>query len=289
MKTTLAIAVLSAIVAAGDINGEQPKSATIERKSCRAADDVSIVYSVAGTGDLAIVFIHGGMADRGFWTAQLEGLSGRYRVIALDLVGHGESGTDRKVWSVPEFGRDVPAVVRAESPKRVVLVGNSLGGPVAIEAALLLPEQVIGVIGVDTFQGIEERIDPAGARAKAEAFRRDFSGSLKQMVGMLFHADADSAIVRDAEARMGRTSPGAAVAMLDSLGGYEMAAAVRRLHVPLRAINGDLYETDVAAVRHIKPDFDVVIMPHMGHYPMLEQPEAFNRRLLEVIAGLGKQ
>ena len=108
------------------------------------------------------------------------------------------------------------------------------------------------------------------------------------MIGMLFHTDADPAIVRDAEARMARTSPAAAAAMLDSLAGYEMAAAVRRMKVPLRAVNGDLYETDVAQVRQVKPDFEVVIMPHMGHYPMLEQPDAFNKLLLQVISGLDK-
>jgi pimeloyl-ACP methyl ester carboxylesterase len=280
---------LSALIAASGACGEDSAAAPIERKSCPADDGVSIVYSVAGKGDLAIVFIHGGFADRGFWTSQLKAFSDRYRVIALDLVGHGESGTDRRVWGIPEFGCDVRAVVRAEKLKRVVLVGNSLGGPVAIEAALLLPEQVVGVIGVDTFQGIEERIDPAGARAKAEAFRGDFAGSLKQMMGLLFHADADAAIVRDAEARMARTSPAAGVAMLDSLAGYEMAAAVRRLNVPLRAVNGDLYETDVAGVRRFKPDFEAVIMPHMGHYPMLEQPDTFNRLLSEVISAIDKR
>jgi len=78
------------------------------------------------------------------------------------------------------------------------------------------------------------------------------------------------------------------VAVFDSLAGYEEAAAVRRLNVPLRAVNGDLYQTDLVGVRRIKPDFDVVVMPHMGHYPMLERPEDFNRLLSEVIAKLDK-
>jgi pimeloyl-ACP methyl ester carboxylesterase len=88
---------------------------------------------------------------------------------------------------------------------------------------------------------------------------------------------------------MARTSPVAGVAVLDSLAGYEMAAAVRRLNVPLRAVNGDLYETDVAGVRRFKTDFEAVIMPHMGHYPMLEQPDTFNRLLSEVISALDKR
>jgi pimeloyl-ACP methyl ester carboxylesterase len=44
----------------------------------------------------------------------------------------------------------------------------------------------------------------------------------------------------------------------------------------------------VEAVRRVKPDFDAVIMPHMGHYPMLERPEEFNRHLASIIAELSK-
>jgi pimeloyl-ACP methyl ester carboxylesterase len=77
--------------------------------------------------------------------------------------------------------------------------------------------------------------------------------------------------------------------MFLAIGGYDGGAAARRLAAPLRAINGDLYPTDVAANRKIKPDFDAVIMTHMGHYPMLERPDEFNRRVAEVVAGLIKK
>jgi len=63
----------------------------------------------------------------------------------------------------------------------------------------------------------------------------------------------------------------------------------RRLTVPLRAINGDIYPTDVEGVREIKPDFEAVIMTHVGHYPMLERPEEFNRHAAAVVAELEKK
>lgn len=109
------------------------------------------------------------------------------------------------------------------------------------------------------------------------------------MVGMLFHKDADPAVVADAEKRMSGTSPEAAKSMFLGMAGYEEAAAVRRLRAPMRAINGDLYATDIAANRKIKPDFDVVIMTHMGHYPMLERPDEFNRLVAETVASLTKR
>jgi len=157
---------------------------------------------------------------------------------------------------------------------------------VAVEAALLLSDRVLGVVGVDTFQLIDEVFTPEEIRERAEFFERDYAGALKAMVGMLFHKDADPAVVADSERRMSGTSPAAAKAMFLGMAGYDMGAAVRRLAAPLRAINGDLYPTDIAANREAKPDFNAIIMTHMGHYPMLERPEEFNRLVAETVARL---
>jgi pimeloyl-ACP methyl ester carboxylesterase len=282
----LAGAALAAALIMGAAWAAGKDGVRIDRKTCRAADGVEIVYSVAGQGEPALVFIHGGLANRGFWDGQLAEFAGRHKTIALDLAGHGESGVNRTKWGMPEFGADVKSVVDAEKVKKVILFGNSLGGPVAVEAALLLPGRVIGVVGVDTFQALDQKIPPEQVKQRAEMFERDYAGSLKVMVGMLFHKDADPAIMADAEKRMSGTSPAAAKAMFLSMAGYDQAAAIRRLTVPLRAINGDLYPTDIQANRKIKPDFDAVIMTHMGHYPMLERPEEFNRLVAETVAGL---
>jgi pimeloyl-ACP methyl ester carboxylesterase len=268
---------------------EESKMATkIERKTCQARDEVKIVYSAAGAGEPALIFIHGGLADRTFWDAQLRAFADQHRVLALDLPGHGESGSNRQKWGIPEFGVDVRAVIDAEKVKQVIIMGNSLGGPIAIEAALLLPGRALGVVGVDTFQDLGGTITEDEAKQRAEFFQRDFYGGIKEMTRALFYPDADPAIVADAERRMARSSPKAAYPMFLSLAGYDSGASARRLKVPIRAINGDLYPTDVEAVRRVYPDFDAIIMTHMGHYPMLERPEEFNRHLALVVAELSK-
>lgn len=290
---TVAAFVLVVVGSPASYAVEQRMSQRVERKTCRAPDGVTIVYSVAGAGDTALVFVHGGMADRTFFDGQLAAFAGRYRVIALDLAGHGESGTNRKKWGLPEFGGDVKAVVDAEKPRRAILFGNSLGGPAVVEAALLLPGRVIGVVGIDTFQDVGHpdtaeyaRLVAENSRKRAEAFRDDYPAALKAMVKMLFHPDADPVLVADAERRMMKMSPQVAYAMMSSFAGYNVNDSARRLTVPLRAINGDLYPTDVAAARKVKPDFDVIVMKHMGHYPMLERPDEFNRHVATIVEAL---
>ncbi len=274
-----------ALVATGPIvaPAEDPMTATIERKTCQAPDGVTIVYSAAGDGEIALVFVHGWLADRSFFDGQLKTFANRYRVIAPDLAGHGESGANRTKWGIPQFGADVKAVVDAEELKRVILFGNSLGGPTAVEAALLLPNRVLGVVGIDAFQNFDHWMTAEESRQRAEAFRADYTDSVKKMVKMLFHRDAAPALLADAERRMQKTPPAAAHAMFLSLAGYDPAGSARKLVVPLRAINGDLFPTDVDAARKIKADFDAVIMKHIGHSPMLERPDEFNRHVAAVV------
>ena len=259
----------------------------IARKYCSAADGVSIAYSTAGSGEPALVFVHGGLANRRFWDAQLRAFIPRCRVLALDLPGHGESGSNRLKWGVPEFGGDVEAVMDAEKLGAVIIVGNSLGGPVAIEAALLRPKDVLGVIGVDTFQRVNYTMQPEQARQRADAFREDYAGCVEQMLRTLFHPDADPTLVADVRRQMMETPVATAHAMFLSMGGYDLAAAVGRLGPPLRAINGDLYPSDIESVREVKRDFDVVIMARAGHFPMLERPTEFDAHLSDLFCRLG--
>jgi len=259
---------------------------TIERKTCRAPDGVNIVYSACGAGEPALLFIHGGLADRTFWDGQLEAFGGQYRAVAPDLAGHGESGAGRAKWGIPECGADIKTVADAENLQHIILFGNSLGGPVGMEAALLMPDRVMGVVGIDTFHRLDYKMTPDEARARGEAFRDAYAASVGQMVKMLFHRDADPALVAEAERRMQAVSPATAYAMFTGLGGYDPSAAARRLTAPLRAINGDLFPIDLAGVRAIKPDFEVTVMPHMGHYPMLERPDEFNRHVAAMVESL---
>jgi pimeloyl-ACP methyl ester carboxylesterase len=272
---------------------QPPPAPPVQRRSAVSPDGVSIVYSAAGSGETALVFIHGGMANRSFFDSQFATLPDRYRVIAIDLAGHGESGRNRETWGIPQFATDVQSVVEAEKLTRVVLFGNSLGGPVAIEAALGLPGRVVGVVGIDTFQDIGHPDTPQYARLagqamrqRAERFRTDYPGALAEMVKSLFHPDADPWLVAATERRMQATPPDVAAAMLAGFATYDTNASARRLPVPLRAINGDLYPADVAKIRTVKPDFDVSVMSHTGHYPMLERPDEFNRLVKMVVEGL---
>jgi pimeloyl-ACP methyl ester carboxylesterase len=282
-RTTFVLTLAALLIPVRLAMAEQP-SRTEGRT--RSTDGVEIAYTAAGAGSTALLFIHGGLADRTFWAPQLEALADRYRLVAIDLAGHGESGTSRRAWTIPAFGEDARAVADALKLERVVILGNSLGGAVALEAARLLRGRAIAVVGVDTLHDLTQTFAPEEAKARAAAFRKDFAGTCRAMVNQLFHPDTYPDLRAWAERRMLAMPPDVVVGIMEGFAGYDLAAASKAAGVPIRVINGDLWPTATEKNRTVVPDFDAVIMKGAGHYPMLERPEEFTRLLRDIVSGL---
>jgi pimeloyl-ACP methyl ester carboxylesterase len=117
-------------------------------------DGTHVQYHVYGTAEPALVLIHGWSCDSNYWREQLAAFRQKYTLVTVDLGGHGGTDAARSDWSMAAFGRDVATAVAAVPNKQLILVGHSMGGPVAIEAARLLGDRVIGIVGVDTFKTI---------------------------------------------------------------------------------------------------------------------------------------
>ncbi len=142
-----------------------------------SADGVAIGYDVRGSGPVALVFIHGWMCDRTHWRHQIDAFAEGHTVVTLDLAGHGNSVGNRDSWTIDRFGADVQAVVEVLDLPRVILVGHSMGGPIALEAAAHMPDRVLGVVGVDTLHNVEAVIDTDGWNRLMKMYETDFAGT----------------------------------------------------------------------------------------------------------------
>jgi pimeloyl-ACP methyl ester carboxylesterase len=229
------------------------------------------------------VFIHGGFADWTFWSNQIAAFAPTYRVIAVDLAGHGESGKGRARWTVSAFAGNVLAVIAKENVKRAVVIGNSLGGPVAMEVASALGSRVIGVVAVDTLHDMTVKPPPGYYEKLAAAYRSDYQGTLRRMVDTLFHKDTDPDLRAPLEKTMlANGTASGAISLMESFASYKYPTITQ----PIRCINGDLYPTQVENNRKVHADFEAVIMTHAGHYPMLERPAEFNQHLRAIVTSL---
>ena len=273
---------LLAVAVLVGFRAEERESISWDTGTVRAPDGVPIAFQTAGEGPPAVVFVHGWSCDRSYWREQLDDFARTHRVVALDLAGHGGSGADRESWSMEAFGQDVVAVLDSLALERAVLVGHSMGGAVIVEAALAAPERVIGLIGVDTLQNPDEPAMTDDAIAATVArFETDFGSALRNLVSsVMFTEDADPGLKAWIVEDMGS---GDARAGVESLRSYLRWHATRRtdalaaLTAPLHLINATLFPTNVEATSRY--GIDVVIVPEVGHFLMLEDPEAFAAHL----------
>lgn len=97
-----------------------------------ATDGALIHCRVTGSGP-PILFVHGWMMSGRFWERQVEGLSGEFTVVTMDLRGHGNSSKVLHGHTVPRYARDVRAVIETLRLEEVTLVGWSLAGPVVLD------------------------------------------------------------------------------------------------------------------------------------------------------------
>jgi pimeloyl-ACP methyl ester carboxylesterase len=255
----------------------------------RSGDGVPIHYTVEGRGEPALVFVHCWNCDRHFWDAQLRAFSKSHVVVAIDLAGHGDSGKERKDWTIDAFGDDVKAVVEKLGLKHIVLIGSSMGGPVSLEAARKLGDRVVGIVAVDTLQDVEQKTPPEQADKMLQDMKSDYKGQTTKFIsGNLFSPRTPAAVRKRVLTVATSASPDRSVAMLRAVMLYDPVPALAEIHIPIRAINSDKYPTNLEGNRRHIPQFDVALMKGAGHYLMLEDPDRFNALLADALSQLEK-
>lgn len=251
-----------------------------------SADGVPIRYEVRGEGDPALVFVHGWSCDRSYWSAQLPYFARDHLVVAIDLAGHGESGLDRKEWTMGSFGEDIVAVVRKLDLDKAVLIGHSMGGPAVIEAARRMPEGVLGLVVADFLQDFERKYSQEFVDGWIDSLKPDYAAAVKKFVAeALFIKKSDPVLVerisQDMSSAPQAVGIGAIRAEFDFLN--DLTRIVKDMEAPITCINSDVEPTRTEVNRRYAPGFQAKIMSGVGHFNMMEASDIFNALLEETV------
>lgn len=133
-------------------------------------DGISTHFVARGDGHPAIVLIHGFGSNTYTWRKNLDGLADRFRVVAVDLKGFGLTEKPRDgQYHTAAYARHLEGFLDALKLERPILVGNSMGGAVALHLALTNPERVAGLVLVDSALpgSAPPRLDPPGEPVEA--------------------------------------------------------------------------------------------------------------------------
>ena len=261
---------------------------TVTKGTAYSADGQPIAFDVRGQGDTALVFIHCWSCDRTFWREQLDAVSPDYRVVTLDLAGHGDSGRHRETWTVEGLAADVLAVVGELDLRDVILVGHSMGGPVALAAAAQMPDRTRGIVCVDTLHNAEFEWDLKMAESIVARYEADYDTAMREIVGMMFPTDADAGLIDWVVERARQADRPATMALMRDFPTLDLVRLFAEAQAPIRCINAapssPMQPVTEIEINQRHADFDAVLMDGVGHYLMLEQPEAFNAHLRQVLS-----
>lgn len=250
----------------------------VRTRTVSAHDGLDMVCDCGGKGELLILFLHGWTCRRAYWRPHLEYFSTFGGVVAPDLPGHGETAVEgRTEWSVAAFGRDAAACARDLGGTRVILVGHSMGGAVALEAARLLKERTLAVVLVDTFVLDYGGLDIAARQQIALPFETDFTGAMANLVEQTSTASTPEPLKKRLVDEMATADPSWALPLWRDLLAWSPGAAFKELDIPIYAINGALVQE--SARERCAGFVTETLMPGAGHFLQMENPVAFNQAL----------
>jgi pimeloyl-ACP methyl ester carboxylesterase len=177
------------------------------------------------------------------------------------------------------FGADVTAVVDELALDDAILVGHSMGADVVLEAARHLRDRVRGLVWVDEHRQLSGFRSEAQVSERLAPFRADFRAAAEAFVRRMFPATAATSLVERVVQGIASAPKEIALPALEATWNYarDVPAVLAEVRLPVIAINAEDADTDIESMRRC--DVEVIVMPRVGHFPMLEDPRAFNGSL----------
>lgn len=249
-------------------------------------DGVKIHYKSYGKGKDAVVLIHGWTCNLDNWREQIPELSKRNRVIALDLPGHGQSDKPEIKYTMDLFANAVDAVMRDAKVDHAVLVGHSMGTPVARQFYRKYPQKTLAIVIVDgglRLFGTKEMRDGFLAMFRSPGYKESGGQMLSQMMANLPAAEQERG-----KASFANTPQYVIVGAMEAMGD-EALYAPDKINVPVLAIlaKSPFWPADTEQFLHsLAPDLEFQMWEGVGHFVMLEKPKQLNDA---VIAFLNKK
>jgi pimeloyl-ACP methyl ester carboxylesterase len=247
-------------------------------------DGAKVHYKSLGNpaAKTAVVFVHGWSCDLTSWRAQVPAFEGKARMLLVDLPGHGKSDRPAVDYTMERFANAVEAVMRDSGVERALLVGHSMGTPVARQFWRKYPGKTIGIAAVDGALRTPFK-DPAQVEKFAAMFSGpDFPKAMDGFLGATLGASTPESVKADVRKMASGATQQVAVSAMRN----QFDPAIWKddpIGVPLQVIvaKSPMWNADYFAyVRTLNPSVEIHEIPDAGHFVMMEKPAEVNALLL---------
>jgi 3-oxoadipate enol-lactonase len=254
-------------------------------------NNIKIAYDDVGSGP-PIVLVHGYPFNRTMWNEQVAALSDNYRVIRLDLRGHGESESSEGPSTMNLMANDIASLLDQLGVSRAVIGGLSMGGYVTLAFYQLFPSRVDKLVLADTrAQADTEENKKVRAEQAQKILAEGMAGIVDTMLPKMLAPETVSKrpeVVKRVRDMMLQTKPeGAAAALLGMAQREDQTARLADIRVPTLILVGR--EDAITPVADSEKMHGAIagsqlnIIENAGHVSNIEQPERFNRALSDFL------
>jgi pimeloyl-ACP methyl ester carboxylesterase len=287
----LAGIVLSGVIVSCN-NTSQSSTTNTGAKIAVHNDGVNIAYTDTGKNDTTLLFVHGWCINKSYWANQAAYFGKRYRVVAIDLPGFGQSGKNRSQWNTLAFSRDVDSVIKQLKLKKVILVGHSMSGDVVLQAAVDNPKQVIGLVVVDIFKNVgKDEVQTEQEKKEYAAAIDSLKHHFKKIAfdyfnQALFYSTTTAAVKKRVLNDVAHVDTVIAAACMEPNDDFNEVTKLKAAKTKLYLINSDVEPTDTTHLATNKIPYKLLYIHATGHFPMIEKPQQFNMLLDNAITDI---
>jgi pimeloyl-ACP methyl ester carboxylesterase len=235
----------------------------------------------AAGGKPVLVFLHGWRSAGSVWFSNVKSFIRDNPVLVVNLPGFGGSDSPKKNWGLSDYAHFVHQVLAKLDIKKTILIGHSFGGAVAVKLTTIIPDQVRGLVLVDT----------SGVRAKNLRVQLYKIGA--KLVGPVFRLQAFTSIRNNIYKTLGFEDYVATPYLTGSYRNIiaeDLRPTLDKITCPALLIWGDKDKDTPLAQAHIiknrLKNSTLEVIPGAGHFVFLDKPELFNRNLDNFIKNL---
>ncbi len=253
------------------------------------ANRINLYYDETGSGE-PVILLHGLGSCSDDWLLQMQPLAQRFRMIALDLRGHGRSAKPNESYSLALFALDVAALMDVLDVWQANIIGLSLGGCVAQQLALDFPQRLKCLVLVNTFARIDlgSPIDAMMLVLRMSVL--SFFGLPMQarlVARRLFPKPEQAALRQMAQERIAANDPAAYRRCIAAVRAFDARRQLRQIACPTLVIAGDRDTTVSLRAKRLLaqqiPGARLEIVADSGHATPIDQAEVFNRIVFEFL------
>jgi pimeloyl-ACP methyl ester carboxylesterase/RimJ/RimL family protein N-acetyltransferase len=248
-------------------------------------DGVTLAHADAGSGEPAVVLVHGIACHRGFMAPQARFLRARHRVVAVDLRGHGDSDAPQQRYTIEGLADDVGWVCEQLGIEHAVVVGHSLGGLVALELAATRPDLARAAALIDSVL-LAGGDRPATVAGLVAGLRGPDGDRVLRDYFRLFFGPHDDPAVCDWILDQAVRTPAHVISSIweEASSSWDDADALARCRAPLLYLDAGTPNADLPRAVRLNPSITLGRTVGTGHFSQLICPAQVNAMLERFLA-----